>query len=67
MGDTGLEHPSKTLEKSQTPTGRAAESDVIDPRFGASDPDLTLIVEWWARLPEAMRAGIVAMVRATGG
>jgi hypothetical protein len=28
-------------------------------------PDLTLIVERWEQLPEAGRAGIVAMVRAT--
>jgi hypothetical protein len=28
-----------------------------------TDPDLTLIVEHWPDLPEAIRAGIVAMVR----
>jgi len=30
-----------------------------------SDPDLALIVERWAELPEAIRAGILAMVRAS--
>jgi hypothetical protein len=29
------------------------------------DPDLAQIVESWPRLPEAIRAGILAMVRAS--
>jgi hypothetical protein len=28
-------------------------------------PDLALVVERWASLPEAVQAGIVAMVKAT--
>jgi hypothetical protein len=31
-----------------------------------TDPRLALIVERWDSLPEAVRAGIVAMVRASG-
>jgi len=31
-----------------------------------ADPDLRLVVERWGDLPEAVRAGIVAMVRAAG-
>ncbi len=30
-------------------------------------PDLALLVESWDALPEAVRAGIVAMVKAAGG
>jgi hypothetical protein len=30
-------------------------------------PDLALVVERWEALPEAVRAGIVAMVKAAGG
>jgi hypothetical protein len=30
-----------------------------------SDPDLTAVVDAWDRLPEALRAGIVAMVKAS--
>jgi hypothetical protein len=30
-----------------------------------TDPDLTTVVDAWDRLPEAVRAGIVAMVRAS--
>jgi hypothetical protein len=37
------------------------------PTTGESDPDLALIVDEWRRLPEAVRAGIVAMVRAASG
>ena len=31
-----------------------------------TDPDLAAVVDAWDRLPEAVRAGIVAMVKATG-
>jgi len=30
-------------------------------------PDLVEVVEAWDKLPEAVRAGIMAMVRASGG
>ena len=30
-------------------------------------PDLALLVERWDALPEAVRAGVVAMVKAAGG
>ena len=32
-----------------------------------TDPDLAPVVNAWDRLPEAVRAGIVAMVRAASG
>ena len=31
------------------------------------DPDLRLILDHWADLPEPIRAGIVAMVKAAAG
>ena len=31
-----------------------------------TDPDLATVMDDWDRLPEAVRAGIVAMVRASG-
>ncbi len=37
------------------------------PHDNQTDPDLALIVERWADLPPAVRAGIVAMVRAAAG
>jgi len=45
------DEPEKTL-----PTGL--------PIFSDNDPDLAAVVEAWDRLPEPIRAGIVAMVRA---
>jgi hypothetical protein len=30
------------------------------------DPDLTFVIDRWADLPPAVRAGIVAMVQASG-
>jgi hypothetical protein len=32
-----------------------------------ADPDLATVVDAWDRPPEAARAGIVAMVKATSG
>jgi hypothetical protein len=32
--------------------------------FAKASPDLAFIVEGWDGLPEALRAGIIAMVRA---
>jgi len=33
----------------------------------ATDPDLATVINAWNRLPEAVRAGIVAMVKTTSG
>jgi hypothetical protein len=32
-----------------------------------TDPELTAVVDAWDRLPDAIRAGIVAMVKAASG
>jgi hypothetical protein len=32
-----------------------------------TDPDLAAVIDAWDRLPEAVRAGIVAMVKAASG
>jgi hypothetical protein len=40
------------------------QSPVLLPKTLPSDPDLAVVIEAWDRLPEAIRAGIVAMVRA---
>jgi hypothetical protein len=37
------------------------------PRAEIDDPDLPAIVAAWDRLPETVRAGIVAMVKAASG
>jgi hypothetical protein len=35
-------------------------------RIGPSCPDLAAVVSAWPALPDALRAGIVAMVKAAG-
>ena len=44
---------------SEATNGGAAEA--------LADPDLAAVVKAWPELPRAVRAGILAMVRASGG
>jgi len=44
-----------------------AESGAVAAQVGPIDSDLALLVERWDALPEALRAGIVAMVKAAEG
>jgi hypothetical protein len=46
-----------------TPQNTPQPSTVVGGRT-ETDPDLAAVVAAWDRLPEAVRAGIVAMVRA---
>ena len=41
----------------QTPNQREAESEAVGP-----DSDLKTVIEAWPRLPEAIKAGILAMI-----
>ena len=45
----------------------AAPGAAVDPANAPTDPDLRLIVERWDDLPEPIKAGILAMIRAAGG
>ena len=38
-----------------------------DTKNDTKDPDLALVIDAWPELPEAVRAGIMAMVRAVEG
>ena len=57
-------------ELGQTPN---AEVPVVVPRSSEDaphaqfPPDLTLVVAAWDRLPEAIKAGILALIQAAGG
>jgi hypothetical protein len=51
--------PRKGLRKSQSPLTARGQ------RAASNDPGLTAVIEAWDRLPEALRAGIVAMVKTT--
>ncbi|MCZ6736103.1 MAG: hypothetical protein O7C65_09965 [Planctomycetota bacterium] len=41
-----------------------AESGAVGDKSGLADPDLQHLIDAWPDLPEAIRAGIVAMVNA---
>jgi len=45
----------------------AAQGAAVGAANTPNDPDLRAIIERWADLPDAVKAGIVAMVRAAGG
>jgi hypothetical protein len=72
MGQRGLEPGSVTTSKSkgleQPAESRAAESDASGPDSAPIDTDLARVIDAWPGLPEAVKAGIKAMVKAaTGG
>ena len=59
--------PRKTRGKTGIPGDAGANAGAVETKRGQSDPDLQGIIDAWADLPEAIRAGIVAMVRAASG
>ena len=71
VGHTGLEpesvSSSKTSHLQNVSDGRAAESGANGDEKPPHDPDLALIIERWEHLPEAVKTGIMAMVKATEG
>lgn len=70
MGDTGLEHKSlgtcndNELEGAVARLG--AESGAVAAETPAFDSDLAAVMEAWPNLPDVVRVGIMAMVRASG-
>jgi hypothetical protein len=61
----GVEPNAKTTGKNDVSSGQRAKSDAIDPETARNGPDLVTIIEAWPQLPEAVKADIVAMVRAS--
>ncbi|HUT57138.1 MAG TPA: hypothetical protein VNA25_04610 [Phycisphaerae bacterium] len=68
MGDTGLEPGSVSSCKSSAlgipVRERGAESGADSAETAPVHPDLAKVIEAWPTLPEAVRAGILAMVEA---
>jgi hypothetical protein len=50
---------------SATASATVSAADVTHEKPLTPDSDLTLVIDAWDRLPEAVRAGILAMVRAS--
>ena len=60
--DSSKANSSKDLRISPPSVGHHLATDACQ-----TDSDLASVIDAWDRLPEAVRAGIVAMVRAAGG
>jgi len=65
MGDTGLEFIQKSPEKQGVISTGGAESGAFLPSEPAQLPsELTEIIGGWSRLPPAVQAAILAIIRA---
>jgi hypothetical protein len=51
----------------KSPSPRAAKSGALLAEIGPIDPDLAKVFDAWKELPEAIRARIVALVKAARG
>ena len=58
----GIEPTTKTPDNAALPLQRGAESGALV----LNDPDLSLLLQAWATLSQPIKAGILAMVRASG-
>ncbi len=74
MGATGLELRRFPSENTEVPASGGSKSGNKDAPSGGSpgavkpaDPDLARVVAAWATLPPAIKAGIVALVKAATG
>jgi hypothetical protein len=62
----GIEPATNSLDKSTNPVPGGAQSGALTPTKSNIDTDLAAVIRAWPSLPEAIRAGILAMVRAAG-
>lgn len=74
MGAGGFEQSQDSREKHAGPeaggnnSGNKDTSSAVSPApERPTDPELASVVVAWPNLPPAIRAGIVAMVKASGG
>jgi hypothetical protein len=65
VGDEGLEPSPFSPENQHVCDQGGAKSGARIARAGISDFDLATVIAAWPALPQAIKAGIVAMVRAT--
>jgi hypothetical protein len=56
----------KLREKRESTSTQAQKAAHFSAEQPAGDPDLAALVDAWPSLPEAIRAGILAMVQAAG-
>jgi len=60
----GTEHSQDSPANTRGETGSGTVSGTPDAHSARIDSDLRAIIERWGELPDAVKAGIVAMVRA---
>ena len=66
MGDTGLEQPPASPQKTAISETGGAESGAVDAPNGLNAPALVSLIEAWPTLPQTVRDEIAAIVlRAT--
>ena len=63
MPPDGAEHPAENLGKTAVSDQSGAQCGALDAREAPFDPDLAAVVDAWPALPQAIKAGILAMVR----
>ena len=63
MPPEGAEHAAKSRGKQVGGWESGAESGAVSEKAEALDADLRELAQAWPSLPEAMRAGILAMIR----
>ncbi len=63
----GIEPSANSPEITINPAPGGAKSGALTPTKANIDPTLAALIDAWPALPEAIRAGILAMVRAAGG
>ena len=66
-GEGGIRTSSQISTKTVDFGQGGAKSGALAPESRSIDPALATIIDAWPTLPEAIRAGILAMVRAAGG
>lgn len=67
MGDTGLEQSHESAGKTGAHAPGRAESGAVGARLAPSDPALAAVVEAWPTLSDAVKTGILALLKAHGG
>jgi hypothetical protein len=65
MAGTGFEAPLENTGNSSGSDQSGAESGALGAREAPLDPELAVVVDAWPALPDAIKAGILALVRAT--
>jgi hypothetical protein len=63
----GIEPAPDSLGDATISAQGGAKSGALAPQQRIIDPALAALIDAWPTLPEAIRAGILAMVRVAGG